>query len=168
MIWIGVDPGTPLTVAALSTDGAAILGIHDEDAVSTREKRASRKTLVTENSPELLASVLRPYAALGAQVAVERVSPMPGQGLASTARFVGSMHMTVGLVAGLGIPYRLVTPVTWKRAMDLSSDKERSRAMAARMWPRQADLFRLKKHHDRAEAALLALWLLRNETRAPA
>jgi crossover junction endodeoxyribonuclease RuvC len=38
----------------------------------------------------------------------------------------------------------------------LSSDKEAARALALRLFPACAEHFRLKKHHGRAEAALIA------------
>lgn len=159
MIFIGIDPGTPLTVAALSPDGTAILGMYDGEEVATFETKAGRKTAAPENNPTMLAAILRPYAALGAVAAVERVSAMPGQGIASTARFVGSMYLTQGVAAGVGMRYIRVTPAVWKKRLGLSADKERSRALALQTWPGHADLFRRKKDHDRAEAALLALWL---------
>lgn len=161
MIWIGIDPGTPITIAVLSSDGAAILDMFDGEQLATFERKAGRKHASPENSPELIAGCLRPYAALQARVVVERVSAMPGQGISSTTRFVGSMYLAQGIAAGLGLPLVRVTPSTWKRHMDLSADKERSRAAALVQWPTRGDLFARKKDHDRAEAALMALWLAR-------
>lgn len=161
MIWIGIDPGTPLTIVVLSQDGATILDLFDGERVATFEKKAGRKTLAAENSPELITACLRPYAALNTQAVIERVSARPEQGISSSTRFVGSMYLSWGVCAGLGVRYHRPTPSVWKKAMDLSPDKERSRAMALRQWPQHADLFRLKGHHDRAEAALLALYGLR-------
>jgi crossover junction endodeoxyribonuclease RuvC len=161
MIVIGIDPGTPLTVAVLSADGAAILDMFDEGAVATQETRS--KTSKWYNSPVLLADLLRPYAALYGLAVIEAVSPMPGQGVSSQCRFTGSMYMAQGVAAGLGLRMRAPTPSKWKRDMGLSSDKEQSRAAAIAQWPQHAKLFSLKKHHDRAEAALLALWAVRNQ-----
>ena len=166
MIWIGIDPGTPLTIAVLSSDGTAILDIFDKDRVATFEKKAGRKTLAPENSPELIASCLRPYAALGALAAIERVSARPEQGISSSTRFVGSMYLAQGVAAGVGLRYVRVPPAVWKRTMGLSPDKEQSRSMALRQWPAHADLFRLKGHHDRAEAALMALWCMQVQPRS--
>lgn len=161
MICVGIDPGTPVTVAVLSPDGTAILDVFDGERLATFEKKAGRKTLSAENSPQLLAECLRPYAALGAVAVVERVSPRPDQGIASTARFVGSMYLAQGVAVGIGMGLVRVTPAAWKRYMGLSSDKERSRALALEMWPQHAGYFRRKGDHDRAEAALMALWAIR-------
>jgi hypothetical protein len=156
---IGIDPGTPLTLAALSPDGAVLLGVWDGEAVATQESRG--KTAKWYNSPALLAHLLRPYAALGARVVIEAVSPMPEQGVVSQCRFVGSMYLAQGVAAGLGMDATYVTPSRWKREMGLTSDKEQSRARALGEWPAKAAMFKRKMDHDRAEAALLALWFIR-------
>jgi hypothetical protein len=48
---------------------------------------------------------------------------MAGQGLASTAHLMTSWGLIRGVLCGLGVPYVLVTPQTWKKA--LFSDDER-------------------------------------------
>ena len=60
-----------------------------------------------------------------------------------------------GTIAAMQIPMVLVTPGKWKKFYSLSADKEQARARAIQYWP-ASDNFRLKKHHGRAEAALLA------------
>jgi hypothetical protein len=160
MIVIGIDPGTPLTVAALSPDGAAVLGVWSDDALATQESRG--KTTKWYNNPALLTHLLRPYATLGAHVVIEAVAPMPEQGVVSQCRFTGSMYLAQGVAAGLGMDATYVTPTKWKREMGLSADKEVSRARALTEWPGKAGLFKRKMDHNRAEAALLALWFIRN------
>jgi hypothetical protein len=93
---------------------------------------------------------------------IERVGAMPGQGVSSMFNFGKSYGVLLGVIAALQIPSSLVTPRTWKRDLKLGADKEESRALALRQWPGRAELFSLKKHHGRAEAALLALWGSRN------
>jgi len=155
MIYIGIDPGTPLTIAAV-TSGGDLLDIWDKSAVATQETRG--KSEKWYNNPSLIAAVLRPYAALDCLVVLEHVSPMPAQGIVSSCRFVGSMYLAHGVAAGLGMRVVLRTPSVWKKAMGLSPDKERSRAKALEMWPGSSDRFKRKMDHDRAEAALLALY----------
>ena len=158
MIAIGIDPGTPVTIVALTPAGG-IMGVWDRDDVATYPQRSGKKTALAVNHPDAIAAILRPYSALGAQVVIERVSAMPGQGISSSTRFVGSMHLCHGIAVGIGMPATLVTPTAWKRTMGLTSDKEVSRAEALRRWPDHTHLFRRKGDHDRAEAALLAVWL---------
>ena len=65
----------------------------------------------------------------------------------------------LGVLATLRLPYTAVRPVVWKKAFSLGKDKEASRLRAMQLYP-GADL-RLKKHHGRAEALLLAHYGLR-------
>lgn len=86
---------------------------------------------------------------------IERASSRPGQGVASTFKYGQAYGALRAVVAALAIPSTLVTPARWKRHFGLDADKERSRALALRLWPGH-DCFRRKSDHGRAEAALLA------------
>ncbi len=87
---------------------------------------------------------------------------MPGQGVSSVFAFGQAAGIVHGVLAGCGVPMELVTAARWKRDMGLDSDKDRSRAMAAEMFPDQAALFKRAKDDGRAEAALLGVWWLRH------
>jgi hypothetical protein len=87
---------------------------------------------------------------------IERVGAMPKQGVSSTFKFGVAFGMLQGVVAALKIPVHFVAPSVWKSHYRLGSDKEKARALALQLWPARADLFGLRKHHNRAEAALLA------------
>jgi crossover junction endodeoxyribonuclease RuvC len=87
---------------------------------------------------------------------VELVASRPGQGVSSVFRFGCGFGMVRGAIAASGVPLHLVSPSKWKRHFGLDADKEKARALALRLWPTRSDLFGLKKHHGRAEAALLA------------
>lgn len=89
---------------------------------------------------------------------IEGVGAMPKQGLSSTFRFGQAFGIAIGAVAGLQIPFTLVTAAKWKRAMGLNADKERSRAMALQTFTAVPQHFARKKDDGRAEAALLALY----------
>lgn len=66
----------------------------------------------------------------------------------------------VGILATIGARYEIVNPQVWKRAMmpGAARDKDASRQMALQLFPGAMDLLKLKKHHNRAEALLLAEW----------
>src|SRR6202167_5265269 len=83
---------------------------------------------------------------------VELVASQPGQGVASVFKFGCGSGMVRGVIAASGVPLHLVTPAKWKRALGLDSDKERSRALALRLWPTRSDLFSRKRDHGRSEA----------------
>lgn len=89
---------------------------------------------------------------------LERVSAMPGQGVTSMFNFGRSYGDVRGVIGAMDVPLHFVTPQKWKKHFNLSSDKDQSRQLAIRMFPKAAESFRLKKHDGRAEAALIALY----------
>jgi crossover junction endodeoxyribonuclease RuvC len=89
---------------------------------------------------------------------IEQVSAMPGNGVSGMFRFGQSVGTIAGVVGALGLPVAWVSPSKWKREAGLDATAERSRAKAIETWPDKAALFARVKDHNRAEAALLALW----------
>jgi crossover junction endodeoxyribonuclease RuvC len=92
---------------------------------------------------------------------VEQVSSMPGQGVSSTFAFGKGYGIVLGVLGAHGIPITLVTPAVWKRALGVLKAKDAARARASQLLPQCAEQWALKKHHGRAEAALLGLFGLR-------
>jgi crossover junction endodeoxyribonuclease RuvC len=86
------------------------------------------------------------------EAVIESVHSMPKQGVASSFKFGRSFGFLIGLLTGLKIPYRMVTPQTWQKAMGCLThgDKNVSKAAAQRVWPRE------KWTHALADAALIA------------
>jgi len=93
--------------------------------------------------------------------ALEKVHAMPGQGVTSMFSFGEGYGVWQGILAGLQIPFDLVAPQTWKKhtMRDCSKEKGASMVKALQLYP-QADI-RLKKHHGRADALLIAEYLRR-------
>ena len=61
----------------------------------------------------------------------------------------------------LRIPVTKVTPGVWKKHFKLTgTGKEESRLRALELYPELHDQLKLKKHHNRAEALLMARWYL--------
>jgi crossover junction endodeoxyribonuclease RuvC len=89
---------------------------------------------------------------------------MPKQGVASSFDFGKSYGIVLGVLAGARVHVEHVSPQRWKRAMRLPADKEACRLRAIDRWPGQSHLFKLKKHADRAEAALIALWWIESRS----
>jgi len=89
---------------------------------------------------------------------VERAQAFPGQGRSSAfvyGRVAGAVEAAVSLCR---VPMTLVEAAGWKRKLQLpGKDKEASRARALQLFPQQHALFALKRQHNRAEAALIAL-----------
>lgn len=102
---------------------------------------------------------------------LETVSSRPGQGTVSSGSLYRGFAIweTVlvchGFTEGVGYPYyKKVHPSTWKHVMvpDGGDFKVLSVNAALGLFPQAAQYFKLKKHHDRSEALLLAEWGRRN------
>jgi crossover junction endodeoxyribonuclease RuvC len=156
MIFIGIDPGVSGAIAIISHDGVTF---HDMPVLEVKKKQ----TLDYAG----LATILRPYSGATAFTAVELVCAMPGQGVSSMFKFGQCYGAVLATLAALQIPYELVTPPVWKRAYRLvGCEKDESRAAALRLFPRCAGDLKLKKHHGRADALLMAEYLRRRSAAA--
>jgi crossover junction endodeoxyribonuclease RuvC len=156
MIFIGIDPGVSGAIAILAPDGVTFA---DMPILEVKKK----STLDYAG----LACILRPLADGGAIAAVELVGAMPGQGVSSMFKFGQCYGAVLATLAALQIPYELVTPPVWKRAYRLvGCEKDESRAAALRLFPQCAGDLKLKKHHGRADALLLAEYLRRQQVKA--
>lgn len=81
--------------------------------------------------------------------------------LANTFLLNGQIQgMLVSLAYFYGIRYEIINPQVWKRAMmpGEARDKDAARQKAIQLFPSVAEELKLKKHHNRAEALLLAEW----------
>lgn len=105
---------------------------------------------------------MRPCAAI-----IERASAMPRQGVSSTFKFGAAFGAVRGVVQALGVPMHMVAAGRWKKHFSLDADKEKSRALAIRLWPRCPG-FERKRDHGRAEAALIARYGAETVLRMPA
>jgi len=143
-IIMGVDPGIsgavafyfPMVPGRIAVDDVPVAGGEINVAELARLIRIHRPTLAV----------------------IERVSAMPGQGVASMFNFGRSYGDVRGVIGALDVPLHFVTPQKWKKHFGLSSDKDQSRLRAIRLFPAAAESFKLKKHDGRAEAALIALY----------
>ena len=163
---IACDPGAPLCLALVSASGK-LVAIAEKDEVATNFKKSS-----WQNNAPLIVHKMKKWigwSKLPVRGVIELVGPHPGEGLVSACRFVGSYYMMLGIFAALDIKVEQVTPQKWKKDLGLRFTAERnlkeaSRAMAIQEFPDKIDLFKYKKSHDRAEAGLLGLWLLKGST----
>jgi crossover junction endodeoxyribonuclease RuvC len=95
-------------------------------------------------------------------VFVERVGAMPGQGTSSMFAMGKATGIVIGALAALGLPLTLISPVTWKRALQVPAAKDGARARASQLLPGSAAQWARVKDHGRAEAALIALYGVQN------
>ncbi len=87
---------------------------------------------------------------------LEKVHSFPGQGVASTFKFGTNFGWWQGVLDAFTIPYELITPQRWMKAVLDSGDRspEHRMAFARRRWP-DAPLTR-KKDSGVADALCLA------------
>lgn len=159
--YIGFDPGCPATMGLINPNGKWVAYIGDE-------KVAARKNNQWTNVPEAFVHFLKKWdtqTKYPLKMVIENVGPMPGEGIVSASKFVGSIWMARTACIALGIPYKMVTPTTWKRDLKIpvGSDKEASRVMAQQLFPDRIERLKYKKDHNYAEAALLGYYGWRNE-----
>lgn len=104
-----------------------------------------------------------------AHAVIEDVSAMPKQGVSSTFRFGRAAGAVEGALAALKVPTTFVRPAIWKKDIGVKAKRaEDVRALAIQTWPDHAQRFSRKLDHNRAEAALLALWFLQHSGWKPA
>jgi crossover junction endodeoxyribonuclease RuvC len=155
---LGIDPGIAGAVAVIEIvdgiDGTAPKFVDVIDipvlgtAAKTRVDAIGLRNWVETHHPDF--------------AGVERAGSMPRQGVASAFKYGRAAGVIEAVVACCGIPMVLVEPSKWKRAFHLNADKEASRQLAIQLFPHAHDQLALKKHHQRAEAMLIALFTANN------
>lgn len=151
MNYIGIDPGLDGAVAVI-------------DVVFNRVRLLDVPTLSVGTKREYdaagMAALLREFEPdnFGGVAVIESVHSMPEQGVASSFAFGKGLGIWLGILAALQIPHELVTPQRWKKTvMDgMAKEKDASRQRAIQLFPAAAADLKLKKHHGRADALLMA------------
>ena len=110
----------------------------------------------TELDEQGFVEIIDSYDFTGMHIFIEKAQSMPGQGISSTGRYLMSYGQIRGICAGLGVPYTLVHPRTWKKVMmpDMPKEKEASIIRARQLFPGLR--FPLKRDHGKADACLIA------------
>lgn len=154
---MGIDPGLSGAIAVVDMDRWVLVDLIDLP-VFQKPSEARKQGFLAYLDSHKLSSLIDMYAPMVALAALEEPGAMPEQGLSSTFRFghvCGQIH---GVLAGHYVPVVPVKPAVWKSALALSSNKDESRMRAGLEFPAAKDLWALKKHNDRAEAALLCTY----------
>jgi len=154
-IFLGIDPGMTGAIAIIDPVLSKGVGFYDTPVVNIGKKGQVKHEYDTQE----MASVLREFAECRpAYVFIERQQAMPDQGVSSTFATGRGYGLWLGILTALGIPYEVIAPVTWKKKLmaDMSKEKGASIIVAKRLFPQVADDLKLKKHHGRADALLLA------------
>ena len=151
---IGIDPGVSGALAFYAVAEKLFLETVDIPTVEVRGKR--------HVCPHGLRELLKPFRHGEHTAIVEHVQGVQQSGATSAFNFGRGFGVIEGVLAGLGIPYVLVRPQAWTKALGVGSDKGAHRAAAMRLWPENADLFARAKDDGRADAALLCHYYARH------
>jgi crossover junction endodeoxyribonuclease RuvC len=147
MIYIGIDPGSVNgALGAIDSQGAYI------EAFNIEHQDKHILALVFKSR---ILGLVDPK--IGAEICMEQVHSMPGQGVSSTFSFGRAVGVISAVCELTRYPVHLVTPQRWKKHFHLTADKNESLDMARYLWP-EAKL-KLKKDINKAEALLIAEYL---------
>jgi len=157
-LFIGIDPGLDGAIAVLDEKGMCV-GLYDTPSLLVKGGRKAKREYEIVMMRNYLLQNAGPHGTTMA--GLEKVHSMPEQGVASSFSFGRGLGLWEGLLAGLHIPYTMITPQRWKKAMmdGMGKEKDASRLRAQQLFP-SADLS-LKKHHGRADALLIAYFVAR-------
>lgn len=147
----GLDPGLSGAIAFYDPTTGEVETIDMPTLAITRNSKAKR-----EISPHALSELF--WKRHAGHAVLEQVGAMPGQGTSSMFSFGKSYGVAIGVLAAVGVPYTLVPPVKWKRALGVGEGKDAARARASQLLPQASEQWPLKKDHGKADAALLAYY----------
>ena len=90
-------------------------------------------------------------------VVIEDVHALPKDGPVQAFTFGYGLGLLHGICQVYDLNVVNVPPQVWKAKYGLTSDKDKSRALASRFFPHSGNAWTLARHDGRAEAALLGL-----------
>jgi len=150
---LGVDPGLGGALAfLLCYEGEKRLTVLDMPVLKVKRGRKVKREL----DHHALQRVLSQYDVVAAFV--ERASARPGQGVTSMFSFGFTYGALLQAIVSKGIVLEHVRPVDWRKTLSVRKGKDGSLLRASELMPEHAELWWLKKHHGRAEAALIAYY----------
>lgn len=155
-IHVGIDMGLTGAIAAIDWQGR--VEIRDMPTTATPGKRTVGRRI----DPLELRRVLYAMAPAveSCRVCIEDVHAGFGPGAAARASLMHSRGVCEAVVELCGMEWVAVAPRTWKAHLGLLlARKSASIDAAVRLYPHAAGMIRLQKHHNRAEALLLAHWM---------
>lgn len=160
MIVVGIDPGLSGAVCVMDHNGVrAIFDLPTMPVPGAGPKALVKKKIDGHALCKLLLQHC-PADEGKPNVFLEKVSTMGGADNAVQTQ--GSLMRTLGAIETvfecLDWPCQQIAPQTWKRTYGIGSNKTMALEAARTLHPEAGHDLRLAKHHNRAEAVLLAHW----------
>ena len=153
MYIMGIDPGFSGALAVLDDD-LNLEFVMDMPIIMVGKKR--------ELDESKLSTIFSRWRLRPMTIGIEKSQTMPNQGIVSSGRYMASYGFLRGLCMGNGLPYHLIRPQSWKKAMmpDMGKDKGASIQKVTQLYP-ELRLTRVKDHGI-ADAILIARYLRLN------
>jgi Holliday junction resolvasome RuvABC endonuclease subunit len=149
MIYVGIDPG--------AISGAIAAVDHDSKFIGAANIEHLNGRILPIELCDLLSNFIDPKE--GGEIGIEAVHVMPGQGAVSTGKFMRAAGAIEAVATLTRYSVTFITPQTWKKFWGLSRDKNDSLLLAREKWPKAGMHINKKKHHNIAEALLIAEFL---------
>lgn len=151
---MGIDPGVTGAIAFLDTQ-VWELAVIDMPTISVvvngRDHNEPAPAAIAE-----MCRLIKPILLVSEKLQnMGEASPASEYSKMLMARWRGQLE---GIVTMGEIAHEHPSPSSWKKTMGLTASKELSRTRANALFPQCAHFWRFKKDHDRAEAAILALY----------
>lgn len=148
---IGIDPGNAGAIAVININNISLFDmpvLKTQGSGKTPKGNPKIHTVLDEQEIRNILIEARPE-----HVFIEKSQSMKKQGVTSMFNYGASYGIIRGICVGLQIPYTLIHPATWKRALmkDMDKGKNASIMRAKQLYPK-ADI---EKKDGRAEALLI-------------
>jgi crossover junction endodeoxyribonuclease RuvC len=127
MIIVGIDPGQSGAIAWAKGKKVKVTLMPTLNITKTKK----------ELDGQTICKLLKKHKV--DHVFIEKVHSMPSQGVTSTFTFAEGYGILIGICMALELPFTLVTPQTWKKAMCTGmpkGSKDVSIIIAKRLWPK--------------------------------
>lgn len=162
---IGIDPGNTGAIAFIYGEPEDLIifdmPIIKEKNGKTKKRKDKYKVYLDEIEFKKILDWAKPEI-----IFIEKSQAMPKQGVSSMFHYAVSFGLIRGICIGLNIPYKLITPVSWKKGLGIQNKrklnrvtkdqikkelKEKSIKLAKQLYPK-ADI---GESDGRAEALLI-------------
>lgn len=146
-----------MKIASIDVGFSGAIAVFDTNKKSVEVRRMP--VIRSNKKDELDETEIRKIIRGVEHVYIEKATAMPKQGVVSTGRFLMGYGMLRGICAGLGVPYSIVLPQRWKKAvMDgMGKDKRASVLRAKQLFP---DIELGKNDHGKADALLIGFYVM--------
>jgi len=148
---IGIDPGQTGSLCSM-VDGK-VISLKDMPTCAKLHGKGQEV-----NAAELASIIMEMKAGYPrAEVVIEQVGAMPGNGGTSMFGFGDSFGVIRGVCGALQLPVHRVRPNFWKKKAGLiGKEKDAARTLAIQLHPEVADLLTRRKDTGRADSILIA------------